>query len=410
MLTFPGIVPADILLPKNGIELEKWAVIACDQFTSQPEYWHEAESFVENEPSTLNLIQPEAFLSNAEGAEKINRTMVEYLSTGILETAVKEGFVALRRETTAGPRYGLVAAIDLEEYDFRTGKGLVRATEGTVTERLPARVEIRAGAPVELPHIMVLIDDPDFSVIEPAFDNGEPLYGFNLMAGSGRITGRSVTGECLKDISNALWRLEAKSGGFLYAVGDGNHSLAAAKLHWENLKKKLPAGDTHPARYALVELVNLRSPAQKFEPIHRVVFNAGMAELVSEFIAYLKHKNFGYSEDGKENVPNLIRFICADSEIPICITGSGGLLPVAIVQSFLDEWLSNHPEASLDYIHGEQDLRQLSVENNTGILLQSIDKESFFEGIRSGGPLPRKTFSMGEARDKRFYLESRKIV
>ena len=293
-MKFPGLKPDDIYLPAEGIDLRRWAVVACDQYTSQPDYWRRVEAYVGARPSTLHIVQPEIDLERA-GARipAIHRAMREYLSNGTLVRAVRNGFTLTERTIASGARLGLVAAVDLEEYDFTPGSGaMIRATEGTIRERIPPRLRIREGAPLECPHVMLLLDDPARTVIEPLharLRETAPLCDFELMENGGRLRVWGVEGDALAPVSDALSALWEKSDGFLYAVGDGNHSLATAKARWEALKPALSPGEAqaHPARYALAEIVNLHSPALAFEPIHRVLFGADMEDLVSAYRAHL---------------------------------------------------------------------------------------------------------------------------
>lgn len=405
-MNFPGIQPTDIYLPAQGVDLTKWAVVACDQFTSQPDYWHQVEATVGEAPSTLRLIQPEAFLEQRDNTEKVNATMEQYLEDGTLQCAVKDGFIVVERETPSGKRLGLMVALDLECYDFSTGTLLTRATEGTVADRLPPRVKIRQNAPLELPHVLVLLDDPDRTVIEPlvrAKQQETPLYDIELMQNGGHLRGWAVVDDAsMTSLASAMKALHEKADGFLYAVGDGNHSLATAKICWENLKATLPPDEAqnHPARYALVELENLHDEAILFEPIHRALFHVNAEDLIEGFKAYV----------GKRDMA-----LVAGSDIVFvgyegyALVNTGGMLPIAVLQNYLDEYLQTH-DATIDYIHGEQTVRDLcTAPDSLGILLEGIPKDGFFDGIRAGGHFPRKTFSMGEANEKRYYVETRKI-
>ncbi|MBR2337864.1 MAG: DUF1015 domain-containing protein [Clostridia bacterium] len=405
-MSFPGIASTDIYLPAAGIDLHKWAVVACDQFTSQPEYWHAVEATVGDASSTLRLIQPEVFLEQGDNTAKVNATMQQYLEDGTLVPAVRDGFVVVERSTPAGKRLGLMAALDLECYDFTTGTLLTRATEGTVADRLPPRVKIRQNAPLELPHVLVLIDDPDRTVIEPLFAakcGEQPLYDVELMQDGGHLRGWAVEDEpCKTSLAAALNALNTKANGFLYAVGDGNHSLATAKICWENVKATLSPAEqvTHPARYALVELENLHDEAILFEPIHRVLFHVDADDLLRGFSNYVAAQGMSLT-DGEDIV-----FVDHGG---YSLANAAGMLPVAVLQNFLDEYLKTHP-ATIDYIHGEQTVRDLcAAPDAVGILLTGIPKDGFFDGIRAGGHFPRKTFSMGEAPEKRYYMEARKI-
>ena len=620
-MKFPGLKPDDIYLPAEGIDLRRWAVVACDQYTSQPEYWRRVEAYVGAHPSTLHIVQPEIDLERA-GARipAIHRAMREYLSNGTLVRAVRNGFTLTERTTASGARLGLVAAVDLEEYDFTPGSGaMVRATEGTIRERIPPRLRIREGAPLECPHVMLLLDDPARTVIEPLharLRETAPLCDFELMENGGRLRVWGVEGDALAPVSDALSALWEKSDGFLYAVGDGNHSLATAKARWDALKPALSPGEaqTHPARYALAEIVNLHSPALAFEPIHRVLFGADMEDLVSAYRAHLASRGMkltaveplssrasgtkpvepcssrasgtkpaepssscacgtkpaepsSFPASGTKPAepssscacgmkPAEPSSSCASGMKPVepsssCVCGAkpaepsssraGGTkpaepsssracgtkpaepssfpasgmkpaepssscacgmkpvepssscacgmkpvepssscvcgakpaepssscacgtkpaepcsfpasgmkpaepsssacgmtptdeaeltfvsgnarasyrvgnpenpLPVAVLQPFLDEYLHSHPAARIDYVHGAAAVESLcQTPHTTGVLLPAIDKSALFPAVRQGGALPRKTFSMGEPDEKRYYMECRKIL
>ena len=400
---------AEILLPRRGIAPEKWAVVACDQFTAQPEYWRRADALVGDAPSALRLILPEAWLNEGETRiPAIHRAMNAYLADGTLETAVADGFVLVERETAAGVRPGLVVALDLEAYDYNPGSAsLIRATEGTVLERVPPRARIRAGAPLELPHVMMLIDDPGETVIEPLLKHRDALrtlYDFELMLGGGHLRGWAVEGADARGVFDAIDALNAKADGLLYAVGDGNHSLAAARQCWLDLRDALSPEErtNHPARYALVELVNLACPALVFEPIHRALFGVDPSELMDAYRDALRADgaDLGEGEDlvAFDGAGRTWRFKSAEH-------------PLARLQAFLDRWLRDHPEARIDYIHGEAALRGLiNRPDALGLMPRPFDKSELFDAIRRHGALPRKTFSMGEATEKRYYMEARRIV
>ena len=401
---------ADILLPRPGVDLTKWAVVACDQFTAQPEYWERAEALVGEAPSALRLILPEAWLNESERrVPAIHRAMADYLDTGVLKTAVEDGFVLVERATAAGVRPGLMAALDLEQYDFTPGSdSLIRATEGTVLERVPPRARIRAGAPVELPHVMMLIDDPADTVIGPLAARREalrPLYDFELMLGGGHLRGWAVEGENTRGVFEAVDALNAKANGLLYAVGDGNHSLAAARQCWLDIRDTLPedARENHPARFALAELVNLHCPALVFEPIHRLLTGVDPAALMAKYRESL-------AADGADE---------GAGDDLTAFDGAGHTWgfrsaehPLWRLQRFIDGYLARHPQASVDYIHGEDALRELvgSRPDALGLMPRAFDKGELFDAVRRHGVLPRKTFSMGEATEKRYYLEARRIL
>ena len=351
-------------------------------------------------PSSLHIVLPEIYLEQRkQRIREIHGAMRVYLG-GAVRVAVPDGFVLTRRQTASGVRDGLLACVDLEQYDFTPGsRSLIRATEGTVPERVPPRAEIRAGAPLECPHVMMLIDDPEKTVIEPAFDDpGRELYDFDLMMGGGHIQGWALENGRALRVFEALARLNERSGGLLYAVGDGNHSLAAAKQCWEDIKGSLSAAefDSHPTRYALVELVNLHCPALVFEPIHRVLFGVNPRDVIDAMRAS------GAFAPGGEDV----RVAFAGGEAGFATAGH----PIRPLQDFLDGYLREHPQAEIDYIHGEDSLRALlACEDAVGFMPRAFDKAELFPYIRKHGVLPRKTFSMGEARDKRYYLEMRRI-
>ena len=451
-MKFPGLKPDDIYLPAEGIDLRRWAVVACDQYTSQPEYWRRVEAYVGAHPSTLHIVQPEIDLARA-GARipAIHRAMREYLSNGTLVRAVRNGFTLTERTTASGARLGLVAAVDLEEYDFTPGSGaMVRATEGTIRERIPPRLRIREGAPLECPHVMLLLDDPARTVIEPLharLRETAPLCDFELMENGGRLRVWGVEGNALAPVSDALSALWERSDGFLYAVGDGNHSLATAKARWDALKPALSPGEaqTHPARYALAEIVNLHSPALAFEPIHRVLFGADMEDLVSAYRAHLASRGMKLTAveplssraSGTKPVdPSSSRacevesaepsssacgmtptdeaeltFVSGNARASYRVGNPENPLPVAVLQPFLDEYLHSHPAARIDYVHGAAAVESLcQTPHTTGVLLPAIDKSALFPAVRQGGALPRKTFSMGEPDEKRYYMECRKIL
>ena len=581
-MKFPGLKPDDIYLPAEGIDLRRWAVVACDQYTSQPDYWRRVEAYVGARPSTLHIVQPEIDLERAGACiPAIHRAMREYLSNGTLVCAVRNGFTLTERTTASGARLGLVAAVDLEEYDFTPGSGaMIRATEGTIRERIPPRLRIREGAPLECPHVMLLLDDPAHTVIEPLharLRETAPLCDFELMENGGRLRVWGVEGDALAPVSDALSALWEKSDGFLYAVGDGNHSLATAKARWDALKPALSPGEaqTHPARYALAEIVNLHSPALAFEPIHRVLFGADMEDLVSAYRAHLASRGMkltaveplssrasgtkpvdpsssraceaesaelsSFPASGtklaesssscacgtkpaepssscvcgakpaepsssracgtKPAEPSSSRaggtkpaepssscacgmkpaepssfpasrtklaesssscacgakpaepssfpasgmkpaepssscacgmkpvepsssargmtpadeaeltFVSGNTRVSFCVENPENPLPVAVLQPFLDEYLRSHPAARIDYVHGAAAVESLcQTPHTTGILLPAIDKSALFPAVRQGGALPRKTFSMGEPDEKRYYMECRKIL
>ena len=411
-----GIRPARILLPAPSVPHETWACIACDQYTSEPEYWRKAYEIAGSAPSALRLILPEVNLKQSEQLiPGIHAAMADYLREGLLVPAVDPGFVLCERTVPAGNRLGLVCAVDLEQYSFEKGSlPLVRPTEQTIASRLPPRLVIRRGAPVELTHIMILIDDPGRTVLEPLQakkDSLRKLYDFDLMMNGGHLKGWAVDAEeDLRHVDDALSALLAKLGEnpLLLAVGDGNHSLATAKAYWEELKQGLSPEEqeNHPARFALCEIVNIHDNALLFEPIHRVVTGTDPAALLRDWQAYAAER--GMTLDAAEG--HAFTVVCADGDRKVTVGNPEGAIPCETIQKFLDDFLARHPEAEIDYIHGEQSLRALaSRPGAVGFLLPEIDKNSFFSDVKKLGVLPRKTFSMGEADEKRFYMEAKKI-
>lgn len=481
--------PANILLPKDGIDMEKWSVIACDQYTSQADYWKTVEEFVGDAPSTLNVVFPEIYLGNKKNDKNcacengscaddhttmyasmsdskriacINSTMEKYLSDGIIQQVVTDGYVLVERTTESGIRLGIVGVVDLDDYDFDPkNPTLIRATEGTVISRIPPRVKIREHAAIELPHVMLLVDDPvdkaddvsdegkltgiynignvEHGIIEYVYslkDSFRKLYDTDLMQGGGHIRGYAIEGEAAKQVTDAFAKKQEQSGGFLFAVGDGNHSLATAKTCWENIKESGKFTEeqlkTHPARYALVEICNLHSEALEFKPIHRLLTNVDVKDMLSFFEVEITKQGlestegdeivFEYAESGSDNSakPANGNEVVSENSAVTCtapikssginITNRGDRLPVEILQGILDKYLETHDNVSIDYIHGDDALHRLVKETNgCGIFLQSIDKSTLFPAINAGGVLPRKTFSIGEANEKRYYMECHNI-
>lgn len=397
--------PADILLPRDDETAALWPVVACDQFTSQPEYWENVAKLVGDKPSALNIVFPEVWLGDGcDHIESIKNHINAYENQGVLTERVHDGYVLVERITGCGARLGLVGMVDLDSYDYTPeSQALIRATEGTVTSRIPPRVKIREGASVESPHVMLLLDDRERELIEPLYairDSLPGLYDLELMLGGGHLRGWAVTGEPAEKVT-AIIEKQQKGKSLYIAVGDGNHSLATAKTCWENLKPGLSPEEreSHPARYALAELVNVHCEALNFEPIHRALFNVEPAEIISGF---------------KAACPCIagddIVFIYGGVREGLSLENSGGRLPVDLLQEYLDAYLVKHPETSIDYVHGAAALEELAAKpGNCGIALKGMDKNALFPAIIAGGVLPRKTFSLGEAEEKRYYMECRKI-
>lgn len=390
-------MPADILLPKG--DFERWAVIACDQYTSEPEYWHDAAELAGDAPSALNMILPEVYLEQDDGARiaSINATMDKYLSDGVFRE-YKDTLVFVERTQSDGAvRRGIVGKVDLSRYDYRKGTdATVRATEETVIERIPPRVRIRKDAPLELPHIMLLIDDPDGTVIEPMMGGDfQTLYDFELMKNGGHIKGSRLTEKAAQQVIDALDRLEVANGGLLFCVGDGNHSLATAKECYNQ-------NPTELSRYALVEIVNIHDEALQFEPIYRVLFGVEPDSFVNSLVSALGGEYKG--EDAQ-------KFTCVfgDSQREISVKPTAKLA-VGTLQTYLDAYIKQNPQVKIDYIHGISSVKNLCKRENTlGFLFDGMKKSELFPAVAADGSLPRKTFSMGHADDKRFYIEARKI-
>ncbi len=433
-----GILIPEVQLPKSGIDLKKWAVVACDQFTSEPEYWREVEKIVGDAPSTLNLTFPEVYLE-APGKDariqNIQSCMRKYLDEGILEP--RAGLIYVERSVAGKTRRGLVLALDLENYDYTRGSSsLIRATEGTIIERLPPRMKIREGAALELPHILVLIDDPGRTVIEAAGaakSRLQKLYDFDLMLDSGHLTGYAVDEALENQIVAALRGLAspqafaAKYGigsgkpVLLFAMGDGNHSLATAKAVWEKLKPTV--GMDHPARYALVEIENVHDEGLEFEPIHRVLFGLKkdlMSSLQSFFGKDLAYTRLSGADemvqrvDAAEGAKHLIGLVLGGAQPEyglLEISHPASNLPVGSIQAFIDPFMKEGGADKIDYVHGSDVVRRLGAQaGNAAFYLPAMSKSALFKTVILDGALPRKTFSMGEAREKRFYMEARKIA
>lgn len=412
---------ADILLPENA-DMEKWAVVACDQYTSEPEYWEDVERITKNNKSALNLILPEVYLESDDvdqRIEKIHGNMKEYLNDQTFRE-YKDALIYIERIQSDGKvRAGIVGKLDLEDYSYQKGsKTPVRATEATVVERIPPRLKVRKGADIELPHIMILIDDREKSVIEPLEslkNDMEALYNFKLMKNGGAISGYKLTKEIQNSVFAALDKLADldefnrkyglnEKSPLVFAMGDGNHSLATAKEFYEQLKKENPESDmsNHPARYALVEIVNLHSPALEFEAIHRIVTDIDRTQLLAEMICSLD-----LTEDKSEQKIQIVQ----DGEIKeMYIHNPTSKLTVGSLQNFLDKYLAENG-GKIDYIHGTDVVKRLSMDKSSiGFILPDMGKEELFPTVICDGALPRKTFSMGHAEDKRFYIEARKIT
>lgn len=430
-----GIQVPEVLLPSKEIDYTKWAVVACDQYTSQPEYWQKAQEIIGNSPSTFWMILPEAFLGTDQEdvhQSNINSHMSDYVNDKILQPV--NGLIYIERTLGNKKRKGLITALDLEEYSFKKGtKSMIRASEGTIIDRLPPRIKIRKKALLEMPHILVLIDDPQMSVIEPLAAEKSSLsrlYDFDLMQDGGHLEGYLVSDKAIEEnIVKSLeklidpdafikkYALEKDETPFLFAVGDGNHSLATAKSVWDEMKADLP--EDHPARYALVEIVNIHDEGILFEPIHRLLKEIK----VDPSDAMKKFFKDQLSIEKTADFPSMKEKVVAQKEGEqkfgyfdqrgfwlVGIQQPDHTLTVGNVQNFIDQYLVNKGAAEVDYVHGDDAILDLGIhQGNAGFYLPVMKKSQLFETVIKDGELPRKTFSMGEANEKRFYLECRKI-
>ena len=420
---------ADILLPAAGVPLDSWACIAVDQFTSQPEYWQRAEHLADGKPSTLHIVLPEAYLGTpqeAERLESIRRTMEEYRKSVL--TRKVHGYVYVERTQMDGTvRQGLVGAVDLDAYDYAKGsKPAIRPSESTVVERIPPRLKVRRGATLETPHVMMLADDADCTLIEPIGlmkNQLPPLYDGELMLGGGHVAGWAVEDPALiAQIENALTVLGSQEefdkkypdatrrDPLTLAVGDGNHSLATAKACWEKLKKTLTPeqAENHPARWCLAEVCNVHSPAIEIEPIHRVLFNVDCATVLLSLITWSDANMAGCCFGGNKKQP----FTLAGPHMANVLSFEDPTEPLTVgtIDDFISDYIERHPEAKVDYVHDEPAVRALCKQGAVAFLMPPFAKSDLFRGVVMGGVLPRKTFSMGHAEEKRYYIECRKIT
>ena len=422
-----GLHVPELLLPRADVPLESWAVVACDQYTSEPEYWEEAERLVGGNPSTLRLIVPEARLGPGfdTAIAKVNAAMARYLDDGVLR-AQPPGFMLIEREVgRSAPRRGLIVALDLERFDYRSNaRELIRSTEGTDSTRLPARIAVRENAVLDVPHILVLIDDPSASVIEPLFGCGlESAYDFELMQGGGRLRGWRVADAALIErVADGLRALRVGEPPLVYAMGDGNHSFAAAKSVWDGIRPTAPAN--HPGRHALVELVNVHDEALVFEPIHRLLDGVDPAKVLEAMVrdgferrvfddrtAWLRASaSAGPGRGARGEREHCIPYIAGAEVGTVAVRRPSSRLATATLHAFLDPFLAAHADTGIDYIHGGDVLRALAeAPDRLGFVLPAMDKHDLFKTVVEDGATPRKTFSLGEAHEKRFYLECRRI-
>jgi len=393
------VISPKILLPINSIDKEKWAVIACDQFTSEPEYWDKLKAYVDNVPSTYHLILPEAYLDNdtKHKVDRVNYNMDLYLRNHLFEE--HEVMILVERQTPyVKRRLGLVLAIDLDEYEYQLGKkGRIAATEETVPERIPPRVKIRQNAPIELPHVIVLLDDDNQNIIKNLYKNRNNLtkiYDFKLNMNGGYIKGYEI-----KNTKPIIEAIESLPNELNLIVGDGNHSLASAKVCWERIKKDLNEEEkkNHPARHALVELISLYDEGLTFEPIHRVLFNTDMS-----LIKVLENRLHGEGELD----------IYFNNEIHKIAIPKNPFIAIKEIQEVIDDYLRRNKFVEIDFVHGIDSLKKIVKTNDDcmGITMPTLEREKLLPYIRENGVLPRKSFSLGEAEEKRYYLEGKKIL
>jgi uncharacterized protein (DUF1015 family) len=414
--------PADILLPQN-MEYDKWSVVACDQYTSEPDYWKRVAEITDGVPSAYHIIFPEVYLGDGDEKNRIKsicETMRFYNDMNYFKE-LTQAMIYVERDFGDGRvRRGIVGCVDLEEYNFKkNSKSLIRATEETVAERIPPRAAVRADAPLEAPHVMLLIDDEDDSVIGGVTpQNGEEVYNFPLMQNGGSLYGSRLTRDDCEHVMNALDMLADKkefrkkygvknSSVLLFAVGDGNHSLATAKTCWDKIKKTLTKAEqqSHPARYALVEIVNLHDRSLVFEPIHRVLFDVEPENVIDEFIKYYD-KNASLRSNGGQR----IRYCYKGKRGSVYVKNAPSNIAVGTLQTFLDDYLKKHKKARIDYIHGDDVAETLGARKDSiAFLLPAMEKSELFPTVIKDGALPRKTFSMGDAREKRYYMECKRI-
>lgn len=412
------IYPADILLPDFcAVDGKKWACVACDQYTSEPEYWERVAKNVKDSPSTLNLMLPEVWLGESDmRVPPIQAAMKNYLNDGVL-VEHKSSAVYLERIQSDGKlRRGLVCAIDLDDYDFSVGSvSPIRPTEKTVVERIPPRLAVRRGAPLEMPHVMLLVDDPEDLILSRFAGREMNAYSFGLAEGGGSVSAAFVSADEFDELNaslavladNAVKRAEKNGGApITIAVGDGNHSLATAKASWQEVRATLTEEEAknHPARYALVEICNLHEESLVFEPIYRLIENVDVMELANDFEAFAASQNGRFPAQTFD-------MILEGNNVEVTIEHPEYTLPVASLQHFLDEWLKSHTRALIDYIHGEDTLCRLAARDAcAGFVFEGMSKSDLFPAVEADGTLPRKTFSMGHAADKRYYIECRKIL
>ena len=424
----PMFAPSDILLPKDGTDMQKWAALACDQFTSQPEYWKEAEDFVGDAPSMLKLMLPEVYLDKPDTQKRIDQIYVE-MDKALKETLTKHipGYIYVERTMESGAvRQGLMGCVDLEAYSYEKGaKCGIRPSENTVIERIPPRLAVRRKASIESPHILMLIDDVEQTVIEPLAKKKDGLakvYDVDLMLGGGRLRGWAIEDKADfaaidKALENLLepeafckkYGLSDGKDAFCMAVGDGNHSLASAKALWEEIKPTLSAEEQkdHPARFCLLELENVQSPAIEVESIHRVIFNEKYEDVAAAAKAWFAKKGLEVVEGEADG--QTFGIVWNGGRKTITLKNPPHPLPAGSFEEFWADFAPAHKGAEVDYVHGADAVEELVAKGAVGVMLPEFEKGDLFRGVALGGVLPKKTFSMGHAKEKRYYMECRKI-
>lgn len=422
-----GVEIPEVLLPDKRVNMRKWAVIACDQYTTNEGYWNEVERLVGSSPSSLHIMLPEIYLESPDKEERIKKTkeiMADYIDDGVL-TLLPAGFVLVERMVDEGIRKGLMVMVDLEEFNADPFAGTtVRASEEVLYDRVLPRVDIRAGAELEMPHIFLLMDDPSFEVIEPAWRKRESLskvYDFDLMMRGGRVTGYLVDDEETEaDIINALAALKTR-GGMRFCVGDGNHSLATAKEVWEETKRYMSEEEMaeSPLRYAMCELINLHDPALTLKPIHRIIAGANPAMVIQYVVDRLNSMQadarlvFSRRKPSMQMVdaPQVIFFTSKDSSGRIEINSPNSSMLIEQLQPVLERFVEEHPSCMLEYIHGDEEFERTTQNYDTlGFLMPAMDKNTFFDELSEFGVFPKKCFSLGEAHEKRYYIECRLLA
>lgn len=422
-----GIRMPIILLPAEEQKGRAWPVVACDQYTSELEYWQDVNEIVGNHPSTFRFILPEVYLEAKDVDQRIrliHQTMDQYQAQSIV-VPCEAGAILVTRTVNGKTRHGLVIAIDLEQYNYAADStSLIRPTEGTIVERIAPRIRIREKASLETPHVLLLIDDPKKTVIEPLLaDEHKPVYDIELMKEGGRLQGEWIPEKELEQVRSALDQLlddkSAVDHPILFASGDGNHSLATAKAHWENVRATLGEEDQrdHPARFALVEIENIHDEGIVFEPIHRVLLRNSNPAALENIIQIMRRQNPNAIIQIETHLPEarvgrqMIEFFSEEETGWLLIDQAEHQLAVGTLQNALDEYIYDYADGVIDYIHGDDTVRNLSKEgNNVGFALPAIEKSALFTSVEKDGPLPRKTFSMGEANEKRYYMECRRII